>query len=349
MKTADITLVFQGGCKPYVTAAGDAHQRVAAVLVTHNRPQLLLQALAALRAQTRPLDAIYIVDNASVPGSDASGFGLGSLDGVTVLRSEINLGGAGGFALGMMRAFAAGHDWIWLLDDDALARPDALARLLDAGADTGEAAADGKRVGALCGTVREFGDIALRHRRRYHLPTGIERALPRGAYQGQPCRVDTASFVGFLVSAAAIAVVGMPERAFFFGYEDTEYSLRLRRAGLALWLVPDSVVEHLCARSARLRAGPFGPKHYFTIRNRIAVARAYATLPVLPTAIALLFGVALWLASGGRLRRGAVRMLLHAIRDGCTRRLGPFPETLARLQGHPATTQVSTGTGPGRA
>jgi len=380
--------------------------RVAAVLVTHNRPQLLLQALAALRAQTRPLDAIYIVDNGSDPPCTPGGTGgigvPGRPDEVTLLRSSVNLGGAGGFAMGMAHAFAAGHDWIWLLDDDAMARPDALAQLLGAaaelgagadldrdrvpgtgtvvgtsagtvagpapGAVTGASAAASKAIGALCGTVREFGGIALRHRRHYHLPTGIELPLPRAAYDGPPCRVDTASFVGFLVSASAIAEVGMPERGFFLGYDDTEYALRLQRAGRSVWLVPGSVVEHLRARRARLRAGPFGPKHYFTIRNRIAVARAYATLPLVPTLVALLFGLALWVVSGGRLRRGAVSTLLRAAGDGVSGRLGPFPEALARRQAQPAgplagptTTdplegaagtgppQGSTGTGPGRA
>jgi rhamnopyranosyl-N-acetylglucosaminyl-diphospho-decaprenol beta-1,3/1,4-galactofuranosyltransferase len=346
--------------------------RVAAVLVTHNRPQLLLQALAALRAQTRPLDAMYVVDNGSeppcMPGTigaidavDPPGAaGPGRQQEVTLLRSDTNLGGAGGFALGMAHAFAAGHDWIWLLDDDAMARPDALAQLLDVVAGAG---VDGDpTLGALCGTVREFGDIALRHRRRYHLPTGIELPLPRAAYEGAPCRVDTASFVGFLVAASAIAEVGMPERGFFLGYDDTEYALRLGRAGRSVWLVPGSVVEHLRARRARLRAGPFGPKHYFTIRNRIAVARAYATLPVVPTVVTLLFAMALWAGSGGRLRRGAVSTLLRAIGDGLHGRLGPFPETLARLQARPAgplqpssaqgaaaPPQGSTDTGPGRA
>ena len=92
------------------------------------------------------------------------------------------------------------------------------------------------------------------------------------------------------------------------------------------------MVEHLRERRARLRAGPFGRKHYFTIRNRIAVARGYATLPLLPAVLALLFGLLLWLVSGGRLRRGALRILVAAIADGYRRRLGPFPETLARLQ-----------------
>ena len=312
--------------------------QIAAVLVTHKRPALLLQALAALRAQTRPLDAIYVVDN----GGDSAAMMVpgGSLDGVTLLCPGANLGGAGGFNFGMTRAFAAGHDWIWLLDDDALARPDALARLLEAL--NGPAAG----AGAVCGTVREFGDVARRHRRRYHLPTGLERPLPLAAYDGPPCRVDTASFVGFLVSAAAIARAGLPEPAFFLGYDDTEYSLRLGRAGLALWLAPGSVVEHLRERRARLRAGPFGRKHYFTIRNRIAVARAYATLPAVPTALALLFGAALWLASSGRLHRGSLRILWQAVADGRGGRLGPFPEALERLQRARAESRLRPGHGP---
>jgi GT2 family glycosyltransferase len=296
--------------------------RIAAVVVTHNRPELLLQALAALRLQTRPLDAICVVDNASDAASAAR---LGRPAGVTVLRSDVNLGGAGGFALGMARAFEAGHDWIWLLDDDALARPDALARLLEA--------LDGpaKGAAALCGTVREFGDIALPHRRRYHLPTGLERPLPRRAYDGPPCRTGTASFVGLLVSASAVAEVGLPEAALFLSYDDTEYSLRLGRAGLPIWLAPASVVEHLRERGSRLRAGPFGRKHFFTIRNRIAVARTYASQPALATGVALLFALALWLASGGALQRGASRILLRAVRDGWRGRLGPYPDELALL------------------
>jgi GT2 family glycosyltransferase len=298
--------------------------RVAAVVVTRNRPELLLQALAALQLQTRPLDAIYVVDNASDAASTAR---LGRPAGVTLLRSDVNLGGAGGFALGMAKAFEAGHDWIWLLDDDALARPDALARLLEA--------LDGPAQGAaaLCGTVREFGDIALPHRRRYHLPTGLERPLPRRAYEGPPCRTDTASFVGLLVSSAAVAQAGFPEPALFLSYDDTEYSLRLARAGLPVWLAPASVVEHLRERRSRLRAGPFGRKHYFTIRNRIAVARAYASLPFLATGVALLFALALWLASGGCVQRGGLRILLRAIGDGLYRRLGPYPDELVLLQG----------------
>ena len=48
-------------------------------------------------------------------------------------RLERNEGGAGGFHEGMRRAHAEGGcDWLWLMDDDTIAAPDALERLLEA-------------------------------------------------------------------------------------------------------------------------------------------------------------------------------------------------------------------------
>jgi rhamnopyranosyl-N-acetylglucosaminyl-diphospho-decaprenol beta-1,3/1,4-galactofuranosyltransferase len=101
-------------------------------------------------------------------------------------------------------------------------------------------------------------------------------------------------------------------------------------------LAPASVVEHLRERRGRLRAGPFGSKHYFTIRNRIAVARSYASLPLVPTGVGIVFGLALWLASGGVFQRGALRILLRAIDDGVRGRLGDYPEALVGLQHQPS-------------
>jgi GT2 family glycosyltransferase len=297
--------------------------RIAAVVVTHNRPQLLKQVLAALRGQTRVPDRVVVVDNAS---DEPTRTLLAQSAGLTVLRSDTNLGGAGGFALGIEHACAAGFDWIWLMDDDAIPRPDALAWL--------EQAVDGAPLatGAVCGAVREFGDIAMVHRRYYGERSAIERVLPRQAYRKQAVPVDTASFVGFMVAAQAVEHVGLPERDFFLAYDDTEYSLRLRRAGWAIWMVPTSIIDHMRATRGRLRSGPFGRKHYFNVRNRIVVARRYASLPALAAGAAALYGALLWLGSAGRFRPGAFRIFLRAIADGMACRLGGYPADLARLE-----------------
>jgi len=100
---------------------------VAAVVVTRNRLALLQVAMTALREQSRELDAIIVVDNASTDGTPAW---LSQQPDLIVIRQE-NLGSGGGQHTGMKAAYERGYDWIWGIDDDG--RPDVrcLERLLE--------------------------------------------------------------------------------------------------------------------------------------------------------------------------------------------------------------------------
>src|SRR5207302_5502980 len=89
---------------------------VAAVVVTRHRRELLADSLKIIAAQSRPVDHLVVVDN----GPDqpvrevVEAFPLPC----TYLPSHRNMGGAGGFALGMLYALSLGADWVWLADDD---------------------------------------------------------------------------------------------------------------------------------------------------------------------------------------------------------------------------------------
>ena len=86
------------------------------MVVTHRRPDELAKSLDAVSAQTRAPDHLVVVDN----DDDARVRDLvaGQPIATTYLGSRRNLGGAGGFALGMLHALALGADWVWLADDD---------------------------------------------------------------------------------------------------------------------------------------------------------------------------------------------------------------------------------------
>ena len=93
--------------------------RVVAVVVTHNRVASLASSLDAVAAQTRRPDHLVVVDNADDP--KVAEVLAASPVPSTYLPSQRNLGGAGGYALGMLHALALGADLVWLGDDDGAA------------------------------------------------------------------------------------------------------------------------------------------------------------------------------------------------------------------------------------
>ncbi|MBY4694055.1 glycosyltransferase [Burkholderia latens] len=276
---------------------------ISAVVVTRDRPGLLEQTLDALAAQSYPLASIIVVDNAS--GDDTRVL-LAARKGIVVHRLDVNTGGAGGFAVGVHLGMEAGADWIWLLDDDAVPHVDALEHLVSA------MPAAGERVGVLCSAVHEFGGIALQHRRYFHAETLREPSVPLSAYDQNIVLVDTASFVGFLLNTRAAEAGGIPNSSFFLAYDDTEYSLRLSNAGWRVWLVPKSLIDHKRGPQGRLRHGPFSVKHYYNLRNQLAVKRRYGKAASWRLAVPIaLFGM----IALRDCRLSSLRLWYRAIRD----------------------------------
>jgi rhamnopyranosyl-N-acetylglucosaminyl-diphospho-decaprenol beta-1,3/1,4-galactofuranosyltransferase len=111
----------------------DTSAMVVAVVVTRHRPELLAQSLRAVAAQSRRPDHLVVVDN----GPDAAAEQAVAACGLpaTYLPSRRNLGGAGGFALGMLHGLALGADWLWCADDDGRPADETVLSVLLASAD----------------------------------------------------------------------------------------------------------------------------------------------------------------------------------------------------------------------
>lgn len=110
--------------------------KIVAIIVTFNRVELLELCLDSVCQQTCKPNVVYIIDNASSDGTNtwisANGYD-GIKSGIEfryILLSE-NIGGAGGFYVGMKTAFETNDnfDAFWLLDDDGIAEAHQLERL----------------------------------------------------------------------------------------------------------------------------------------------------------------------------------------------------------------------------
>ena len=104
--------------------------RVVAIVVTYNRCELLLEAIEALRKSCEKCD-IFIIDNASTDGTKDKLTLYIDQKTIFYFNTGRNLGGAGGFNFGVRKAYEAGYDYIWLMDDDTIVEKDTLTELLD--------------------------------------------------------------------------------------------------------------------------------------------------------------------------------------------------------------------------
>jgi len=102
-----------------------AAARVAAVIPTWNRRDLLATLLRSLAEQTRPFSEVIVVDN----GSEDDSADLAAGAGAKVLKMGSNLG----FAAAVNRGIeSTGAEWVAILNNDVTLEPDWLAKLLEA-------------------------------------------------------------------------------------------------------------------------------------------------------------------------------------------------------------------------
>jgi dTDP-4-dehydrorhamnose reductase len=216
---------------------------VFAVVYSYNRKELAAQCLAALRAQHVRAERIVFVDNGSTDGTREHLAAAGFLDDPSIdfVRLEQNTGAAGGLEAGITHAYRRGGAFAWVMDDDVICDPEALAEMKRAfdGFD------DPARVGFL------VSQLVSPDGRLNNVPQVDDRvpAPDRCAEWGELLsqglvRVRISTLTSILLPRATIARFGAPCRDYFLWGEDTDYTLRITdwRPG---WLVGRSRAVHL--------------------------------------------------------------------------------------------------------
>lgn len=313
---------------------------VAALVVTCNRLAQLRATVLALLAE--PLQRICVVDNGACGGgADGTAAWLAGLDDprLFVLSPPRNLGGAGGFALGLAELAATDDpDWIVVMDDDSRPAPGAIARFRAAPPPGWEVVAAAVRApsGAIAemnrparnpfASLRLFAATLALGRRAFH-------ATDADYLAETPVEIDIASFVGLFLSRRALQLAGLPDARLFIYGDDVLHSLHMRALGLRIGFDPRIRFEHDCS-TLQGRAWIYRPlwKAYYHHRNLLLVFRAAAGRGLFgPLALLHLLR---WLLRARHYRpaerRVYLRLLRLAVQDGLRGQLGrPHEEVLA--------------------
>ena len=243
---------------------------LAAVIVTYNRKELLKKNIEMLLCQTKPFDRIFIVDNCSTDGTYSYLKDMGWIgnDRFVYVKTESNIGGAGGFYTGVKAAYDAGADLIVLMDDDGYAANEHTFEILVSAAERFYLEGRGSKKLFVNSLVVQGDMLSFKIGNIYTVSDAVKTA-ENGLLEGAN------PFNGTLISKELVAEIGYPDKDFFIKGDEVNYKQRAADAGAYIVTVIDSRYFHPRPQSHEHRIFGFkvplfveAPwKEYYTARN----------------------------------------------------------------------------------
>lgn len=252
---------------------------------------------------------VILVDNAS-SGDDVVKLKEEFPQAIYLVNDE-NLGFTGGNNVGIQYALENGFSYIMLLNNDTEVGPDFLSPLASTLRDCGN-----------LGAVQPL--MYLLHDRnkvwnaggKFNSWTGGSLSITKVQKQSAPYQTDWITGCCILVKSSVIKEIGLLNDHYFAYFEDVDWSLRMRRHGYSLAVVPSSIIYHEAGASSKAKEkGKEGKVsafvHYLYSRNQLFQIRNHLLFP--KHLIAWFFQLsklaAFWayfLARGRAEKRGAV-------------------------------------------
>jgi GT2 family glycosyltransferase len=294
---------------------------VASITIAYNGEKLLSQHLESLLNQTRALDEIIVVNNAST--DETAELLRKSYPQITVIDLPFNTGVGGGYAAGLEYAIQQkSYDWIWLFDQDSVPDADTLERLLQVrnrlNGQGNQTAVLAPRCVNAC-TQREYPGLLWNSGWK---PVTLSQPLTF---------VDAVISSGSLIRSSAIRTAGPPRKDFFIDYVDLEHCLRLRSAGFSIAVVRDAVLRHALGSPRLVTFASFNRvwadhepwREYYKARNEVfTIWTHYPNLASKLSVIRRLVRHALGVLLFGKQKQACLKMMYLGIVDGLAGRLG---------------------------
>lgn len=243
---------------------------VAAVIVTFKRDELLKRNLEAIKSQSFTPQFVIVVDNACSESTSnlVSDFGFEYISG----SSE--LGGAGGYKIGLEFSLKTNAELIWLLDDDGYPAPDCLSNQIE------WSIKEGLEISSpLCVSQTDHTQSS----NPYIL--GIRKVSNIDFLEKLNVRKNIIQlFNGVLLTRSSIEKIGLPNAALFIRGDELDYYYRIRRAGIECGLVtsaryfhPSSMTEYPNSRNSIFGVAipSDQKKKYYQFRNQGYLVRKH--------------------------------------------------------------------------
>jgi len=226
---------------------------VTVVVLAHNNYADTAECLHSLQYLDYAPLRLLVVDNGSTDGTGDRV--LAEFPQASLVQTGRNLGVAGGFNAGVIPALQGGADYVCILNNDTTVSPDMMTLLVQAGEVDPQAVILMPKVLH----YNEPGRIWSAGAQYRCFPPAI---VMRGLNQPDDGRFDTPALIefaptcGLLLHRRAFERVGLFDDGYFFYFDDWDFSLRVRHAGMTIRYVPTARLYHKVSRTIQHKGRP---------------------------------------------------------------------------------------------
>lgn len=246
--------------------------RIAIILVNYNGYKDTIECLKSINELNFSNCFTYVVDNGSTDDSYAVLENYRKehkLESVTIVKSEDNLGFAGGNNVGIKIALQECADYILMLNNDTIVTPEFLKSLVSA--------ADEKTI--VTPRIMYWKDKDLIWYAGGRLSFRLGRAWHNRIHKKYDASIDDKNSQVTFISGCCMLIhksifqkVGLLKEEFFLYYEDTEFCWRALNCGVKMEYIGNSVIYHNVSSSTGHDSSLM---NYYKIRNRFFLIEEY--------------------------------------------------------------------------
>lgn len=208
------------------------------VIVTYNPKIWIDKCFSSLRKSTIPLK-IIVIDNGSIDGSQA--LIQEKYPEVEFIDAKQNLGFGKGNNIGIKKAYDAGADYIFLLNQDAWIENNTIQKLI-------EVANQNPEYGIISPMHLNGNGSTLDNNFSFYIATGLSKSLFSDMYLNTyDNKIYSQKFVNaaaWLMTRKCIENVGGFSPSFFHYSEDDNYCQRVLYHGFKIGVVPMAKIYH---------------------------------------------------------------------------------------------------------
>lgn len=243
-------------------------KKIGIVICNYNKQDYIIRCIESVFASTIQDFDVYVVDNAS---TDASVKTIEEAFGskVQMIVNKENLGGSGGFHVGVEKALEMGYPYIMCVDNDIIMAPNNIEKLYDYMEQHREIGMLGSRVMYMdkperiqaMGAIIDFEKYTYQDYFRNYL---YDETIP------QVTECDYVPANSMMLRREAIEKAGNIPKDNFIYWDDMEWGYLIKKAGYMVQCYAEAVVWH---KANFKSTSTFGK--YYMWRNRLAFFMKY--------------------------------------------------------------------------